>query len=120
MDYIPTPPPPSAAARDLAKQFEQVIRDYRARHRGLSDGDVRRALQLSAVAHAPRLAAARPIILTVAGICVALGIGLMVSLRQHAAAANGSADPTPAIVVVVAVLAAAAGLAIAVRHRLGG
>lgn len=119
MTFIPTPhtvvtegiPP---RARDLARNLEQAIQEYRTRNPGLTDAEIRQALALMGRSRA----AGGPAVLMgllLAGLAV---MGLVVF--KATTAGSGDRESVRWISLVVGALVVALGLMLAIRKRGGG
>jgi hypothetical protein len=103
--FIPPPPSPSKRSLALSARLQSTIDDFRAHEPKLTDAEIR-----SAIEHARgRYAAARPagavaVVGTAAGLVVALGIGIAVSLANDGGLAARPQLLWPMLAALAAVL----------------
>lgn len=118
MTFVPTPVVPtedlSPRARDLARNLETSLQEFRQRNPSLTDAEVRQALAHLSRGHtaAPRVA-----LLLAVGVGLAI-LGLVFFMFAQGGSAAGTDRPVVWIAMGIGALAAIAGLA-AAAGRMG-
>lgn len=119
MAFVPTPHTPIAAdvsprARDLARNLEKAVEEYRSRNPGLSDAEIRQALMLMGRSRAPGGPAAL-VALLLAGLA-ALGVAVFLTMGEGPAPEQSVQWVAMGIGIIAAIL----GVLVAIRRRGGG
>lgn len=101
----------SPRARDLARNLEQAVSEFRSRNPGLSDQEIRQALILMSRSRSP---AARPLLagLLAAGLAMGIAVAYMAS-----GAGEGSGAGVQWVAITIGLIAAVLGVLVAVRGR---
>ena len=119
MSYVPIVPTPvqedvSPRARDLARNLEQAVAEYRSRNPSLSDAEIRQALSLMSRSRSP---AARPVLLGL--LAAGLAIGVIVTFMASGGDAAAGSE-VQWVAVAIGGIAAILGIVAAVRRGRGG
>lgn len=119
MVFVPTTHTPvdanvSPRARDLARNLEKALEEYRTRNPTVSDAEIRQALMLMGRS---RTAAAPAVLLGL--LAAGLLAGAIVAFMAYGGGV-GSGEGVQWIAMVVGGLAAILGVVVAARRRFGG
>jgi len=110
--FVPSPPPPTARARELGQRIAQLVRDYRAENHSMSGVEVSQAF-LVARSDLGRGGGGNPqtVVGIALGLVALLGLAVLLFLKQ-----DGAASPTniiwlvAGVAIVVGLVAAFAAL----------